>query len=564
MARAFVFSLLIGCAISANSADSRAEDQAPNPAADAAIAPFVGDQTIVVAVIDLAALRQSTVLKPLIDLADILHPFSNQLRPGIKLVLDEGPHTAYLIVTWSDLLELFGSEKQSQIGIVTPAVLVLPEASKELVSKINKLIAGPTSAKTPPAGEPAAGSWVCREIGPSAVLGDRRLLDRLASQKPTPRPEFAAGFEATRGGSIQIVVAPPASFSRAAKEILRTPTPGANTPLGEYLAGVRSATLAVDLADNHAKAQFSVQTDNAAEASRLAEFLNHLSAEVSPKLYWLLGGVAPIRPDHRVIPLPPSQIDGNRLGWTLDETAPGQFAQWVERSIVTHRARVNSNHFQQIGLALLNYHDVHKYFPDRAIRDADGKPLLSWRVKMLPYMDGAALFNQFHHDEPWDSPHNRKLIDQMPNDFRIVGGVDSGPGRTRLLALVGKDLAFAPDPNMVPEEFKPPAGESGGKNLPAYKRPVPGFPLRAFSDGASKTIIVVEAAPDRAVIWTKPDDLEVDLTDPKQGITDGKADFFALFADGRTVEELKGSIDSKALRAMFTRNAGDTAGKVGP
>src|SRR5438132_522263 len=39
-----------------------------------------------------------------------------------------------------------------------------------------------------------------------------------------------------------------------------------------------------------------------------------------------------------------------------------------------------------------------------------GKPLLSWRVLILQYIEETPLYLQFKLDEPWDSEHNKKLI----------------------------------------------------------------------------------------------------------------------------------------------------------
>src|SRR5262249_5899033 len=47
-------------------------------------------------------------------------------------------------------------------------------------------------------------------------------------------------------------------------------------------------------------------------------------------------------------------------------------------------------------------------FPGGAPQGKEGKALLSWRVTLLPYLEQQNLFNQFHLDEPWDSPHNIK------------------------------------------------------------------------------------------------------------------------------------------------------------
>ncbi len=56
-------------------------------------------------------------------------------------------------------------------------------------------------------------------------------------------------------------------------------------------------------------------------------------------------------------------------------------------------------------------------FPTAAILDKNGKPLLSWRVALLPYIEQDALYRQFKLDEPWDSEHNKKLIAQMPKIY---------------------------------------------------------------------------------------------------------------------------------------------------
>ncbi|MBM4090163.1 MAG: DUF1559 domain-containing protein, partial [Planctomycetes bacterium] len=82
------------------------------------------------------------------------------------------------------------------------------------------------------------------------------------------------------------------------------------------------------------------------------------------------------------------------------------------------RRTSSSNNLKQIALAMHNYHDVYKKFPPRASLDANGKPLLSWRVHILPFVEEVALYEQFKLDEPWDSPHNSQLIDKMPRVYQ--------------------------------------------------------------------------------------------------------------------------------------------------
>jgi hypothetical protein len=68
------------------------------------------------------------------------------------------------------------------------------------------------------------------------------------------------------------------------------------------------------------------------------------------------------------------------------------------------------NKLKQIGLAMENYRMVNGCLPPAAITDQTGKPLLSWRVALLPYLDSVELHQKFHLDEPWDSPHNLSLV----------------------------------------------------------------------------------------------------------------------------------------------------------
>src|SRR5689334_17925526 len=42
---------------------------------------------------------------------------------------------------------------------------------------------------------------------------------------------------------------------------------------------------------------------------------------------------------------------------------------------------------REIGLALLNYHSVVGNLPPAALKGKDGRPLLSWRVVLLPFLE---------------------------------------------------------------------------------------------------------------------------------------------------------------------------------
>src|SRR5438045_1511259 len=73
----------------------------------------------------------------------------------------------------------------------------------------------------------------------------------------------------------------------------------------------------------------------------------------------------------------------------------------------------SSNNLKQIALAFHSFHDTYGGMPAAAICDKAGKPLLSWRVAILPWIEEGALYKQFKLDEPWDSKHNKALLKKM-------------------------------------------------------------------------------------------------------------------------------------------------------
>src|SRR5207248_977514 len=61
----------------------------------------------------------------------------------------------------------------------------------------------------------------------------------------------------------------------------------------------------------------------------------------------------------------------------------------------------SSNNLKQMALAMHNYaSNMGDAFPPAAISDKDGKPLLSWRVAILPYIEQDDLYKELQLDEP--------------------------------------------------------------------------------------------------------------------------------------------------------------------
>jgi hypothetical protein len=185
----------------------------------------------------------------------------------------------------------------------------------------------------------------------------------------------------------------------------------------------------------------------------------------------------------------------------------------------------SANNMKQIGLAHHAYHDVNGFMAQDIV-DKNGKPLLSWRVHLLPYIEQDNLYKQFKLDEAWDSADNKKLIAMIPKVYAPIR-VKAKEGETFYQCFTGKDALFG-----------------NGKKT-----------LVNITDGTSLTIMTVEAGD--PVIWTKPADIAYDKDKPLPklgGMFDGN--FNIGLADGSVMWVKKG-FDEKTLRGAITPNGGE-------
>jgi len=200
------------------------------------------------------------------------------------------------------------------------------------------------------------------------------------------------------------------------------------------------------------------------------------------------------------------------------------------------KSRLNLN---RLAFAMNQYHAANGSFPPAAIKSAAGTPLLSWRVALLPFLEQAELHSKFKLDEPWDSPHNLALVEQMPAVFDSPGVANKGANETLFQVFTGSDTMFP---------------LQGARSLSDIR------------DGASNTLLIVEAG--AAVPWTKPADLEyaADQPLPRLGgigpdglVTGGVVPngFLAVYADesSSTLSHQKGT--ETALRARITPAGND-------
>jgi prepilin-type processing-associated H-X9-DG protein len=193
--------------------------------------------------------------------------------------------------------------------------------------------------------------------------------------------------------------------------------------------------------------------------------------------------------------------------------------------------RVCPNNLKQIGLAMHNYHDRHGCFPGAATFDDRGRPLLSWRVTILPFMGEDALYREFHLNEPWFSPHNKTLLGKMPAAFACPLN-EERKGWAEMSAyqvIVGAQTMF-----------------TGG---------TAGVRRDEVTDGTSHTILVVET--NDLAPWTAPHDVAFSSASSLGTCGSGHpGGLNAAMADG-SVHFIKSTIDPDVLWSLMTRNGGE-------
>ena len=195
------------------------------------------------------------------------------------------------------------------------------------------------------------------------------------------------------------------------------------------------------------------------------------------------------------------------------------------------RRTTSLNNQRQLALALHNYHAANDSFPPAYTVDDDGNPLLSWRVAILPYIDQQDLYDQFHHDEPWDSEHNIQLLDQMPLVLKNPSTAGQ-PGSTDYVAPMSDDSVLVP-------------GEGTG--------------FEPITDGTANTILLMEVGASQQVPWTSPQDIEIETLESLDQLDNGHpGTVLVAMADGsvRTISKFGLSIDQLIQAAKKSDGGG--------
>jgi prepilin-type processing-associated H-X9-DG protein len=212
---------------------------------------------------------------------------------------------------------------------------------------------------------------------------------------------------------------------------------------------------------------------------------------------------------------------------------------WLARAVgaareAARRSQCSCN-LCSIKLALHNYHDLYGTLPPAYITDAQGQPMHSWRVLLLPFMEYSTLYNQYDFSEPWNGPNNIKLLNSMPQVFACPSRFSNPTNLTSYVAITGPGTLF---PRTGSVKFAD------------------------VTDGLPDTLMVVEVA-NVNIPWTAPQDLDVRtmkfrVNDPVGPSISSKHPGGAnvAFADG-SYRFLREAITPGNLRALITIAGGE-------
>ena len=205
-----------------------------------------------------------------------------------------------------------------------------------------------------------------------------------------------------------------------------------------------------------------------------------------------------------------SMMANSNLTVALPGVAVGLLLPAVQQVRAAARRTASMNNLRQAALASLNYESAFAEFPsgDGPVKE-DGPPV-SWRVKVLPFIEQQNLHDMYNFDEPWDSENNLKVAKHMPELFR-------------------NPASNAPEGHTV---YRGVGGTSGVMGVGADGKSA----SRGFAqlvDGSSNTILFLEVPDEMSVPWTKPDGgIDPDNTKPWQLLGNHPGGFNAVFCDG--------------------------------
>ncbi len=99
-------------------------------------------------------------------------------------------------------------------------------------------------------------------------------------------------------------------------------------------------------------------------------------------------------------------------------------------------------HATRILVSLGQYQDKYGHLPPAVVFDKAGKPMHSWRVLLLEFID-SDLFKAYDFEEPWNGPNNKKFSVGMPECYSCPNDPEARKRHlTSYVGVTGERTAF--------------------------------------------------------------------------------------------------------------------------
>ena len=467
------------------------------------VAAFLDDQTLMVGRVDLSQVDMSAAWSWLQSGAgpgelSKAPPALQAVRSTLSAVQRSGVRHVYVIWSVADV-----------VATRPPAVFASAPQPTAVREALQPLLPPGRLHQLDRKGEPSM-----------IILGDVAVRDRFRRAVDSPAPDDAAARRADLAAAAAAATAHPhfvvLGLTEDLKKVLRESLPDLPRELGgargpQLAASVRWAMIGAKLPPAPLSVAVRIRSEDAGAAQALAGTID---------------AVLPLAPAN-FSQLVQATQEGRLVRVDLRDRN-GQLAALAARLVGNGQLRSDgahvANRLKQVGLAVHNYHNRYRSFPPFANGDKQGRPLLSWRVHLLPFLEHKELYEKFHLNEPWDSDHNRRLIAEMPDAYKLGG--EPGPGKTRVQT-----------PLM-------PGTLMGDRQVPR---------IRDVTDGLSNTVLTLAVPPQKAVIWTRPNDIRIDSSKPLEGLFAEGDQLWVGFCDGSARLLRKTELTAKLWRALLTK-----------
>ncbi|HQR06128.1 MAG TPA: DUF1559 domain-containing protein [Gemmatales bacterium] len=451
-------------------------------AQDAHLNRFVDKQTLAVGKLDLRRFEVPAFFQ---SLGRMVAPIAESMKSAEEKTAAIKDQLLKAGVT--DIYFIYGAQELSRMP-----TLYAPVSDKNHAETVASLLA--TGQPGPFQGE---SSWISPRNDTSwkyhdgyVIVGQKKSVDAAELIKPVHRTELQAARALESAAGFSLYVIPSTDIRRVMDELVPTlpkELGGGSSTL--VTKGLQWAALNVDfppklsckLHIQAASPEYAVQLQKQWQAI-LSEMKKEVDRPIhvpeSFKYFYQLMSSMKVTVVDRQLTL---TTDGNRIT---------ELTALLSKSLSTRAGdELNTSNLRQICIAMHNFHNDWNRLPNQAILSKDDKPLLSWRVALLPYLGEDHLYKEFKTNEPWDSEHNKKLIEKMPKVYTHPFAKNVPANHTLYQVFYSKQGA------------KPAAAimETGKMTLG----------MLTVQDGTSNTFVLTDAAAE-AVPWTKPADLLFD------------------------------------------------------